>query len=426
MVRTYRLTQRLMRNIRNTRRTTHVLTATMLTAAVAMATLGSCSHAAYPYKDCSAYAAELLDSTLRHYRSATSPLLYNENHPYSPDEKVTYLAGTDTVSRDKVAYLWPTSGIFSATNALLEATGDKQYRRLLDTVVLPGLHCYYDTLRTPHCYQSYIAEAGLSDRFYDDNVWLGIDFTDTYMLTGNKAYLDSARTVWSFIESGQDDVLGGGIYWCEQKKHSKNTCSNAPGAVMALKLYRATKDPQYLEAGERLYKWTKANLQDPADYLYYDNRRLDGTLGKTKYQYNSGQMLQAAALLYKITGQEDYLADAHNLAQACSDHFFTTEQGKSYRVLKDGNVWFVAVMMRGYVELFGIDGNPKYLDDFAANLRHMWKHSRSASGLFGDNRFKGGTADTSRKWLLTQAAVAEMYARLSDIKTNKPYAKNNR
>jgi len=25
--------------------------------------------------------------------------------------------------------------------------------------------------------------------------------------------------IWKFIESGTDDVLGGGIYWCEQKKY---------------------------------------------------------------------------------------------------------------------------------------------------------------------------------------------------------------
>ena len=47
--------------------------------------------------------------------------------------------------------------------------------------------------------------------------------------------------------------MGGGIYWCEQKKESKNTCSNAPGSVLALKLFKATNDSSYFEKGKKLY-----------------------------------------------------------------------------------------------------------------------------------------------------------------------------
>ena len=46
---------------------------------------------------------------------------------------------------------------------------------------------------------------------------------DLYEQTGNDAYLASARNIWNFIESGCDSILGGGVYWCEQKKESKNT-----------------------------------------------------------------------------------------------------------------------------------------------------------------------------------------------------------
>lgn len=116
---------------------------------------------------------------------------------------------------------------------------------------------YFDTRREPFAYSSYISSQPLSDRFYDDNVWLGIDFTDSYRMTGKQAYLEKAKLIWKFILSGKDDVLGGGIYWCEQKKESKNTCSNAPGAVFALKLFQATQDDAYLKQGKDLYEWTK-------------------------------------------------------------------------------------------------------------------------------------------------------------------------
>ena len=75
-----------------------------------------------------------------------------------------------------------------------------------------------------------------NDRFYDDNDWLAIDFCDLYALTKNKKYLEKAQPLYNYIYSGWDDVLGGGIYWCEQKKTSKNTCSNAPAAGLCMKL----------------------------------------------------------------------------------------------------------------------------------------------------------------------------------------------
>lgn len=124
----------------------------------------------------------------------------------------------------------------------------------LTAKVLPGLAHYFDTIRSPFAYASYINDAPPSDRFYDDNVWLGIDFTELYLHTSKAEYLENFKLIWKFIESGTDEKLGGGIYWCEQSKKSKNTCSNAPGAVYALKLFEATKDSSYFKQGKALYE----------------------------------------------------------------------------------------------------------------------------------------------------------------------------
>ena len=213
-----------------------------------------------------------------------------------------------------------------------------------------------------------------------------------------------------------DEQLGGGIYWCEQKKESKNTCSNAPASVFALKLFRATQDSSYLAQGKALYKWTQTHLQDTTDYLYFDNMALDGKIGYAKFAYNSGQMMQAAALLHQITGQPKYLTDAQNLAKACYNYFFceyTPEVGQPFRLLKKGDVWFTAVMLRGFIELWKTDHNPEYLAAFHQSLDYAWNHARDEQGLFNTD-FSGKTQD-SRKWLLTQAAMVEMYARLAEF-----------
>lgn len=362
-------------------------------------------------------AQATLDSLYKNYDIQGTNLL-RETFPYDDQYIANYLASHDQEKPNPYSYLWPYSGTFSAVNALLEATGDKKYQELLDNKVLDGLEQYFDDKRSPDAYASYVKDAPLSDRFYDDNVWLGIDFTDTYTMTKEEKYLEKAKMIWKFIESGMDDELGGGIYWCEQKKLSKNTCSNAPGSVYALKLFEATKDSSYFQQGQFLYEWTKEKLQDTSDYLYYDNINLKGKIGKAKYAYNSGQMMQAATLLYKLTGNNEYLTDAQNLAKACYDYFFEdidSGDGEKIRIIKGGNIWFTAVMLRGFVELYHQDNDKTYIDAFNLSMNYAWeKGMRAENGLF--NTEWNGTKQDESKWLLTQAAIVEMYARLAAVK----------
>lgn len=356
-----------------------------------------------------------LDSIYAHY-SAPDTWLLRENYPFDDQYRASYLA-TEENAPNQYAYLWPYSGTFSAVNAIYETSGNLCFKELLDKRVLPGLEEYYDVLRTPYGYASYINGAPESDRFYDDNVWLGIDFTDLYMMARESHYLEKAKIIWDFVISGTDEKLGGGIYWCEQKKGSKNTCSNAPGSVFAFKLFMATQDSTYFKAGQELYEWTKQHLQDSANYLYFDNVRLDGKIGKAKYAYNSGQMMQSAALQYKLTKDTKYLTEAQNIAKACYNYFFhdfTTADGETFRILNKGDVWFTAVMLRGFIELYHMDNDKTYMDAFNKNLDYAWNHARDEHGLFSVN-FTGQNPD-KKKWLLTQAAMVEMFARMGAIK----------
>jgi len=362
----------------------------------------------------SEWANVLLDTIYALYSVSENNLL-RENFPFDKNFIATYTA-SDQEKVNPYSYLWPFSGTMSATSALLEATKNPKYKQAMDNNVLKGLEEYTDSLRKPWAYASYIHSDNPSDRFYDDNIWIGIDYTDLYLTTGDKKYLEKAKAVWQFIQSGTDDVLGGGIYWCEQKKHSKNTCSNAPGSVYALKLFKATSDSMYFQQGKSIYLWTKKTLQDTSDQLYFDNINLQGRIGKAKFAYNSGQMIQAAALLYTLTKDKTYLTDAQKIAEACHSYFFENFQpikGKPFRILKNGNVWFSAVMLRGFIELYHIDGNPTYLDDIQKTLDYSWNNSRDEKGLFGNDWKKAD--DKKSRWLLTQAAVAEMFARLGGI-----------
>lgn len=315
------------------------------------------------------------------------------------------------------SFLWGYSATVSAVSAMYEASGDKQWLKVMDGMMLKGLDKYYDNKRLPAAYASYVNTAPQSDRFYDDNIWLGIDMADLYAATGKNDYLKRAEEIWTFVMSGYDDKLGGGIYWCEQKKESKNTCSNAPASVFALKMYNATKDKKYLDRGLDIYKWTKDSLEDKNDHLYFDHLTLRGKLGRAKFSYNTGQMLQAAAMLYKITGEKKYLDDAKLMAEAAYNRFFEDKgRADGLRILRGGEMWFDSVMLRGYIELYGIDKDNKYIKAFLASMDTAWgdNGSRDKDGLFG--KFYDARGKKGDRTLLNQAAMIEMMARLSAVK----------
>lgn len=84
-----------------------------------------------------------------HY-SVPNTCLLRENFPFDEKHKVTYLASEEQANvPNAYSYLWPYSGTFSAVNALFEATQNKEFQKLLDERVLPGLDEYFDTARTP-------------------------------------------------------------------------------------------------------------------------------------------------------------------------------------------------------------------------------------------------------------------------------------
>ena len=180
-----------------------------------------------------------------------------------------------------------------------------------------------------------------------------------------------------------------------------------------MKLYQATKKKMYLDQAVSLYAWTKKNLQDPTDHLYFDHVTLSGKIGRAKFPYNSGQMLQAAVLLYEVGKEKRYLEDAQAIAKSAHGYFFHEEEeraGKRFRLLKNSDIWFIAVMMRGFVELYQVDRNPVYLQSFKDNLDYAWENLKDENGLFYKD-WKGERKN-NKKWLLDQAAMAEMNARL--------------
>ena len=110
-------------------------------------------------------------------------------------------------------------------------------------------------------YQAYVTREEKDDRFYDDNQWIAIACIDAYNRTKQQHYLDIAEMIYRFMMTGYDSISGGGLYWKEGDKTTKNTCSNGPGILIALQLYKITSNKNYLDTALVLYNWTNAHLQ---------------------------------------------------------------------------------------------------------------------------------------------------------------------
>lgn len=70
-------------------------------------------------------------------------------------------------------------------------------------------------------------------------------------------------------------------------------------------------------------------------------------------------------------------------------------------------------MMRGFTELYRLYNNRVYLDAYQESLDYIWENARSENGLFSSDW--SGNQEDEKKWLLTQAAMAEMYSRIATI-----------
>ena len=266
-----------------------------------------------------------------------------------------------------------------------------------------ALQRYWDKDAPIPGFDAYFASKTDDDKYYDDNAWLVLSFVEAYDATKDPQFLNWAQQTQKFVLSGYDEKLGGGLYWHQQKKESKNTCVSGPAAAAALDLYRVTGDKTDLEQARQLYNWTNANLQDK-DGLYWDNIKLDGEIGKAKFTYNTALMLRNNIELHKVTGDQKYLAEARRVADA-SLEYWTRAGGKLGDDAKFNN-WMCEALLMTY----RATGEVKYLNAVRRHADYGYKQGRDASdGGYWDNWSATKHAPDERKTLIENASAARIF-----------------
>ncbi len=250
------------------------------------------------------------------------------------------------------------------------------------------------------------------DRYYDDNMWVILALAEIFETTKETKYLDKAEETFRFVLSGQDNALGGGIYWRENERTSKNTCSNAPAIVDALRLYQLTKKPMYLETAYRLYGWTNAHLQDK-DGLFWDNIKLDGKVDTTKFSYNSALMIRANAQFYALTHQASYLKEAQRIARASEAKWIVQQSG----AVQDGGR-FAHLLMESFLALYEQDHDVHWLDIVGKALTFLHEKIRDPKGRYPERWDQPQTTTLAEFDLIAQSSAARAYWKAAEYDLN--------
>jgi predicted alpha-1,6-mannanase (GH76 family) len=241
-----------------------------------------------------------------------------------------------------------------------------------------------------------------ADRYFDDNAWLVLALAEVFEITGDKKYLEQAEATFRFVLSGEDDKLGGGLYWRENVLTSKNTCTNAPAIVSALRLHQLTKEPKQLETAKRLYAWTNAHLQD-TDGLYWDNIQLDGKVNRRKYTYNTALMIRANCLFHAITGEGRYLDEARRVATAAEKQWVHENGGIS----DSGR--FAHLLVESFLALHQEAKDSHWKETVERTLTYVHDKLPDPEGRYPQRWDGRGRGSSKECFLLDQASPARAY-----------------
>lgn len=156
------------------------------------------------------------------------------------------------------------------------------------------------------------------DGWNDDIGWDSLVLIRGYQLTGNSSFLTAAESGFNFaFNRGWDTAHNGGGIWEQQPENmppgqlaNKQALSNDSLCQTALMIYQSTGDTTYLDKANQIYNWVWGHIFNPTTGEVYAGIAQDGTVDTGTALYNQGTFIDVAALLYKITGNGNYLRDA--------------------------------------------------------------------------------------------------------------------
>lgn len=350
-------------------------------------------------------AKELFDVINQCYRinSGATEGLYNENYPKKDGDNVA-------------SFLWPYDGLVSGVAALHALGYDVNY-----TDMVNRFDVYYRTSSGNVNIGGYGSSTngtnGGGTRYYDDNSIVGIDLVEAFSLTQDPAYLAKAKQIVEFLKSGEDNTFGGGLWWNEDEKNipgnensNKPTCANGNAILFLLNYYSVCPQDEkadVLDFAKRLYNWTVANLRDPADGCYWNDKQASGSIREVKWTYNTGAMISNGVRLHKITGETSYLDSAIESSEGAYNYFVRPLNGLAL-AYPDHDPWFTTKLVRAFIDIEPYYKNAgNYIKTFINFLDYAYENARMTNGLYYED-WTGASPKRAEQLLMQDAALESL------------------
>jgi uncharacterized protein YyaL (SSP411 family) len=304
----------------------------------------------------------------------------------------------EVAGKPGLATAWPYSQALSATIALANVPRLGRLYVSLARDRIAGLERY------ARADGAYTAGAGSGGVYFDDNEWIALELLEWHARTGDRHALAIARRLFTLVtrawDGDESHPCPGGVFWTTADGNDdRNTVTTATGALLAMRLYEATRVSSYVVWARRMLEWVERCMAAP-NGLLWDHIGLDGSLDRRHWSYNQGTAIGAYSLLYRLTGDTAALTRAEDLASKSLEHFDRDPQGAE-------PPYFLAIFFRNLLTLEAVDRDPRYRAAAQDYADTVWRELRDpATGLFA---FRGGRPET----LLEQASVVQLYAALA-------------
>ncbi|GAA4673534.1 glycoside hydrolase family 76 protein [Phytohabitans rumicis] len=209
---------------------------------------------------------------------------------------------------------WWQSG--NALQALLDymlRTGDTEYLWVLDHTV--------EIQRRVYMGGEFRADST------DDTAWWALALVRAYDLTGERRYLDIARTGAEFVGEYWDGTCGGGVWWDVERTY-KNAISNELYLKLLASLHNRTPgDTADLDRALETWRWFLASGMLNDEGLVNDGLSQCVNNGGETWTYNQGVILGALVELRRATGDDALLAVARRIATATTTSAYLSPGG---------------------------------------------------------------------------------------------------
>ena len=212
---------------------------------------------------------------------------------------------------DQPSGLWPTTGWWNNANAITA---------LIDYMIISGDHRYEWVLQNTFAKKRSAASGNFVNDLTDDTGWWALAWIRAYDLTGNGAYLNTARIDVDAMWSRQDDVCGGGLWWSTGRGY-KNSIANELFIKAAAELAQRLPSggSAYRDHAMAVWEWFDRTGMVNKNSLINDGLTDQCTNNDgTTWTYNQGVILGALVALRTLTGDEEYVRRARALANASS------------------------------------------------------------------------------------------------------------